>query len=331
MEILDVFIVGGGPIGLACGIECEKAGLNYIIVEKGVLTNSLFNYPHNMTFFSTSEKLEMGGIPFMSISHKPTRTEALEYYRRVAKTWKLKINLYEEVKTVSKEDGIFEITTSKSAYHTKNIILSTGFYDLPNLMKVPGEDLPKVTHYYKEPWPYIGQKIVVVGGANSAVDVALETWRKGAEVTMVLKDEGIDSNVKYWVKPDIENRIKEGSIKAFNHSTVKEILEKEVVLNTPDGEVIVENDFVLAMTGYRPNFALLDQLGVELSLDEKRQPCYDQTNQESNVKGVYLAGVVCGGLNTREFFIENSIVDAEHIVKDIVGKEGERQKEEGKR
>ncbi|SMD41700.1 thioredoxin reductase (NADPH) [Aquiflexum balticum DSM 16537] len=320
MKILDVFIVGGGPIGLACGIECEKSGLDYLIVEKGVLTNSLYNYPLNMTFFSTSEKLEMGGIPFMSIAHKPTRTEALEYYRRVAKTWKLKVRLYEEVKTLVKKDGIFEINTSKGTYQTRNIIISTGFYDLPNLMNVPGEDLPKVTHYYKEPWPYIGQKIIVVGGANSAVDVALETWRKGAEVIMVLKDEGVDPKVKYWVKPDIENRIKEGSIKAFTNSLVKEIRENEVVINTPEGEVTVENDFVLAMTGYVPNFALLNQLGVELSLDEKRQPCYDQTNQESNIPGVYLAGVVCGGLNTREFFIENSIVHAEQIVGHIVGK-----------
>ncbi|MFC0262702.1 MULTISPECIES: YpdA family putative bacillithiol disulfide reductase [Cyclobacteriaceae] len=319
-EILDVLIIGGGPIGLACGIECEKAGLNYVIVEKGVLTNSLFNYPLNMTFFSTSEKLEMGGIPFMSISHKPTRTEALEYYRRVAQTWKLKVRLYEEVKTLKKEQNLFEIITSKDTYITKNVILSTGFYDLPNLMNVPGEELPKVTHYYKEPWPYIGQKVLVVGGGNSAVDVALETWRKGAEVTMVLKDESVDPNVKYWVKPDIENRIKEGSIKAFTHSLVKEIREKEVVVNTPNGGVTIENDFVLAMTGYVPNFALLDQLGVELSLDEKRQPCYDQTNQESNVPGVYLAGVVCGGLNTREFFIENSIIHAEQIVKHILGK-----------
>ena len=321
-EILDVFIVGGGPIGLACGIECEKAGLRYLIVEKGVLTNSLYNYPLNMTFFSTSEKLEMGGIPFMSIAHKPTRTEALEYYRRVAKTWKLKVNLYEEVKTLTQKEGIFEIVTSKRNYCSKNIILSTGFYDLPNLMHVPGEDLPKVTHYYKEPWPYIGQKILVVGGGNSAVDVALETWRKGAEVTMVLKKESVDPNVKYWVRPDIENRIKEGSIKAFTHSMVKEIRENEVIITTPEGEVVVENDFVLAMTGYVPNFALLDQLGVELSLDEKRQPCYDQANQESNVPGVYLAGVVCGGLNTREFFIENSIVHAEQIVKHILSKSG---------
>jgi len=319
-EILDVLVVGAGPIGLACGIECEKAGLNYVIVEKGVLTNSLYNYPLNMTFFSTSDKLEMGGIPFMSVSHKPTRTEALEYYRRVVQKWKLNIRLYEEVKTLDKKEDIFEIVTAKGTYLTKNIIISTGFYDLPNLMNVPGEDLPKVSHYYKEPWPYIGQKIMVVGGANSAVDVALETWRKGADVTMVLKNDGIDANVKYWVKPDIENRIKEGSIKAFSNSMIKEIRETEVVITTSDGEKVIENDFVLAMTGYVPNFSLLNQLGVELSLDEKRQPCYDQTNQESNIPGVYLAGVVCGGLNTREFFIENSIVHAENIVGHILGK-----------
>lgn len=321
MKVLDVFIIGGGPIGLACGIECEKSNLNYVIVEKGVLTNSLYNYPLNMTFFSTSEKLEMGGVPFMSVAHKPTRTEALEYYRRVAAKWKLKVNLYEKVEAMKKEKDIFEIKTSKATYLANNIILATGFYDLPNLMNVPGEDLPKVSHYYKEPWPYIGQKIIVVGGGNSAVDVALETWRKGAKVTMVLKGDGVDPNVKYWVKPDIENRIKEGSIKAFTNSLVKEIKAKEVIIQTPDEEVTVENDFVLAMTGYVPNFALLDQLGVALTLDEKRQPCYDQTNQESNIPGVYLAGVVCGGLNTREFFIENSIVHAEHIVGHILEKQ----------
>lgn len=316
--MLDVLIVGGGPIGLACGIACEKAGLDYVIVEKGVLTNSLFNYPLNMTFFSTSEKLEMGGIPFMSISHKPTRTEALEYYRRVYQKWSLNVKLYEEVKTLSKTpEDHFEIITSKGIYTADNVVLATGFYDLPNLMNVPGEDLPKVSHYYKEPWPYIDQEVLVVGGANSAVDVALEIWRKGGRVTMALKGDGIDGNVKYWVKPDIENRIKEGSIKAYTNSVVKEIREKEVVLHTPEGDVTFPNDFVFAMTGYVPNFALLDQLGVELSLDEKRQPCYDPSNQESNVSGVYLAGVVCGGLNTREFFIENSIIHAEQIVNHI--------------
>ncbi|GAA0879903.1 YpdA family putative bacillithiol disulfide reductase [Algoriphagus jejuensis] len=313
----DLIIVGGGPIGLACGIEAGKAGLDYLILEKGALTNSIFNYPVNMTFFSTSDRLEMANIPFMSVGVKPTRTEALEYYRRVYSHYQLKVKLYEEVKKLEKQEDFFSIKTSKADYQSKNIVLATGFYDLPNLMDVPGEDLPKVLHYYKEPWPFINQKILVVGGANSAVDAALECWRKGAEVSMVLLRDEVDDNVKYWVRPDIMNRIKEGSIQAFKRSKVKEIREKEVVISTPDGEVTLENDWVLAMTGYKPNFGLLDQLGVKLSLDEKRQPCYDEANQESNVPGAYLAGVVCGGLNTREFFIENSIAHAASIVEEI--------------
>tara|TARA_R110002096_G_scaffold148768_2_gene309870 strand:- start:747 stop:1733 length:987 start_codon:yes stop_codon:yes gene_type:complete len=317
MKKLELLIIGAGPIGLACGIEAKKEGIDYLIIEKGVLTNSIFNYPVNMTFFSTSEKLEMADIPFMSISIKPTRPEALEYYRRIVKHYQLNINLYEKVNTLEKQEGGFLVHTSKGDYLAEKLVLATGFYDLPNTMNVPGEDLPKVSHYYKEPWPYIGQKIVVIGGGNSAVDVALETWRKGAEVTMVVMKPEIDQTVKYWVLPDIENRIKEGSIKGYYNSSIKEIREKEVVLNTPEGEVIIENDFVLAMTGYKPNFELLDQLGVKLSLDEKRQPCFDDISQESNVPGLYLAGVVCGGLNTREFFIENTISHAKAIVADI--------------
>ncbi len=321
-KIYDVLIIGGGPIGLACGIEAQKAGLDYLILEKGALTNSILNYPVNMTFFSTSDRLEMANIPFMSVGVKPTRTEALEYYRRIFFHFKLKVNFYESVQTLEKKDDLFHVKTSKGEYQSKKIVLATGFYDLPNLMNVPGEELPKVHHYYKEPWPFIAQKVLVVGGANSAVDAALETWRKGSDVTMVLIGDSVHDNVKYWVRPDIVNRIKEGSIKAFTNSKVKEIKEHEVVITTPKGDATIANDFVLAMTGYKPNFSLLDQLGVEMSLDEKRQPCYDQTNQESNVTGVYLAGVVCGGLNTREFFIENSIVHAEAIMNDIVGKLG---------
>jgi len=316
----DLLILGAGPIGLACGIEAKKAGLNYLILEKGALCNSIYNYPVNMTFFSTSERLELAGIPFMSAGAKPTRTEALEYYRRIYFLFDLKVNLYEEVKTLKKEEGIFHIHTSKGAYTSSKIILATGFYDLPNFMNVPGEELPKVLHYYKEPWPFVGQKVLVVGGANSAVDAALECWRKGAQVSMALLGDEVDENVKYWVRPDVMNRIKEGSIRAIKNSKVVEILPTEVRLATPEGEIRLPNDWVLALTGYRPNFSLLDQLGVTLSLDEKRQPCYDQTNQESNVPGVYLAGVVCGGLNTREFFIENSISHAGAIVQDILKK-----------
>jgi len=316
----DLLILGAGPIGLACGIEAKKAGLNYLILEKGALCNSIYNYPVNMTFFSTSERLELAGIPFMSAGAKPTRTEALEYYRRIYFLFDLRVNLYEEVKTLKKEAEIFHIHTSKGAYTSRKIILATGFYDLPNLMNVPGEELPNVLHYYKEPWPFVGQKVLVVGGANSAVDAALECWRKGAQVSMALLGEEVDENVKYWVRPDVMNRIKEGSIRAIKNSKVVEILPTEVLLATPEGEVRLPNDWVLALTGYRPNFGLLDQLGVTLSLDEKRQPCYDQTNQESNVPGVYLAGVVCGGLNTREFFIENSISHAAAIIQDILNK-----------
>ncbi|AGA78260.1 YpdA family putative bacillithiol disulfide reductase [Echinicola vietnamensis] len=320
MKKIDVLIVGAGPIGLACGIEAEKNELDYIILEKGTLVNSIYNYPVNMTFFSTSEKLEMGGIPFMSVNKQPTRPEALEYYRRIAKHFDLNINLYEGVKSVERQaDGAFLVYSEKETYFAEKVVLSTGFYDIPNKLNVPGEDLAKVTHYYKEPWPYIGQKVIVVGGGNSGVDVALETWRKGAEVTMVLKEPTVDQNVKYWVLPDIENRIKEGSIGAYFSSSIKEIREQEVVIDTPQGEKTLENDFVLAMTGYRPNFELLDQLGVGLTLDEKRRPCFDG-NQESNVPGLYLAGVVCGGLNTREFFIENTIVHAQAIFTDIMNK-----------
>ncbi|AWW31452.1 YpdA family putative bacillithiol disulfide reductase [Echinicola strongylocentroti] len=320
MKKIDVLIVGAGPIGLACGIEAEKNGLDYVILEKGTLVNSIFNYPVNMTFFSTSEKLEMGGVPFMSVNKQPTRHEALEYYRRIAKHFELNIHLYEAVRSVEKqESGEFLVHAEKGSYLADKVILSTGFYDIPNKLNVPGEELPKVTHYYKEPWPYIGQKVIVVGGGNSGVDVALETWRKGAEVTLVLKEPSVDQNVKYWVLPDIENRIKEGSIKAYFNSAIKEIRKDNVLIATAEGEVVLENDFVLAMTGYRPNFELLDQLGVQLTLDEKRRPCFDG-NQESNVSGLYLAGVVCGGLNTREFFIENTIVHAEAIFTDIMNK-----------
>lgn len=316
----DLLILGAGPIGLACGLAAKKAGLNYLILEKGALCNSIYNYPVNMTFFSTAERLELADIPFMSVGPKPTRTEALDYYRRIYQLFQLKVNLYESVHTLQKEGDLFSIQTSKGTYISRKIVLATGFYDLPNLMEVPGEELPKVLHYYKEPWPFVGQKVLVVGGANSAVDAALECWRKGASVSMVLLGDEVDDNVKYWVRPDIMNRIKEGAIQAYTRSRVKEIRAQEVILSTPTGDVQVPNDWVLALTGYKPNFGLLDQLGVQLSLDEKRQPCYDQTNQESNVPGVYLAGVVCGGLNTREFFIENSISHAEAIIQDILKK-----------
>ncbi len=319
-NLYDIVIIGGGPIGLACGIEAKNAGLKYLILEKGTLVNSLYNYPVNMTFFSTSERLEIGGVPFVSNSVKPTRNEALEYYRRIASSFNLTIHLFEEVKKVKNANKQFEIETSKSVYQSCNIIISTGFYDIPYLLNVKGEELPKVKHYYDDPHFYAFQKVLVVGAANSAVDAALETWRKGAEVTMVIRGDKISDRVKYWVKPDIENRIAEKSIKAYFDSTLAEIRENEVDINTSKGLVTIENDWVISMTGYQPNLDFLRKLGVSLSADDICKPDYNEENYESNVEGIYLAGVICGGMNTHRLFIENSREHAVKIIQDILRK-----------
>lgn len=314
----DVIIVGAGPIGLACGIEARKLGLDALILEKGMLVNSIYNYPQNMTFFSTSDRLEIGDVPFISHNPKPTRAEALEYYRRVTQNWKLDIHLYEGVERVQKNTTVFNVKTTKGDYQAKNIVLSTGFYDLPYMLNVPGEDLPKVSHYYKEPHPYFGMNLVVVGAANSAVDVALETYRKGAKsVTLIIREKEVGQNVKYWARPDIVNRIKEGSIQAYFESEILEIKPKTVVIQTPEKTLTLENDFVLAMTGYQPNFSLLESLGVDFHSDEFKTPIYNTTTMESSQKGVYLAGVVCGGLKTNKWFIENSRVHAAQIMQSI--------------
>lgn len=315
---LDVLIIGGGPIGLACGIEAKKAGLSYLIVEKGCLVNSLYNYPQNMTFFSTSERLEIGGVPFVSNNPKPVRAEALEYYRRIALKFELKLHLFETVEKVSKAGADFEIRTSKTEYKAKNVIVATGFYDIPNKMNIPGEDLPKVTHYYKDPHYYAFQNVLVVGASNSSVDAALETYRKGANVTMVVRGPEISERVKYWVRPDILNRIKEGSIKAYFNSNLVEISEYEAVIQTPEELITIPNDFVLALTGYMPNFNFLKNMGVNLSADEKSLPEYNPETMETNTEGLYLAGVVCGGMDTHLWFIENSRIHAGLIVKDII-------------
>jgi thioredoxin reductase (NADPH) len=313
--MLDVIIIGGGPIGLACGIEAKKKGLSYLILDKGTLVNSLYHYPMNMTFFSTSDKLEIGNIPFISHNAKPTRSEALEYYRRVASHWKLNLNLYEEVTYIHPSQNTFELTTSKTSYKAAHLIIATGFYDRPFLLGVPGEELPKVKHYYSEPHPYFGMDLVVVGAANSAVDVALETYRKGAKsVTMIIREKEIGTNVKYWARPDIVNRIEEGSIKAYFESTIVSITDNEVEFQNANGTYRIPNDFVLAMTGYEPNFEMLEQLGVDFHQDEFRTPKYNPETMETNTKGVYLAGVVCGGYKTNKWFIENSRVHAVQII-----------------
>lgn len=322
-ESVDVLVVGAGPIGLACGIEAEKAGLSYVIVDKGCLVNSLYNYPRNMTFFSTSDRLEIGEVPFISHNPKPTRAEALEYYRRVASSWQLKTRLYEEIKEVIKQNNKFHIQSSKQTYEAQHLIIATGFYDLPYLLDVPGEDLPKVKHYYDEPHPYYDMNVAIVGAANSAVDVALEIYRKGAKsVTMVVREEEINPRVKYWVRPDIDNRIKEGSIKAHFQSSITRINEHSIDVKTPEGPITLENDFVLAMTGYQPDFSFLEHVGVEIGADEFKTPIYNEETMETNVPGVYLAGVICGGLKTNTWFIENSRVHAEVIIRQISEKNG---------
>ena len=317
----DLVIIGGGPIGMNCGIEAKKAGLDYVILEKGVLVNSLYHFPTNMTFFSTSQLLEIGDVPFIAHSDKPTRKESLEYFRRVQDSWDLNIKLYTEVKGMGADaGGLYQIDTSKGAYTANAVIVATGFYDTPRMLNIPGETLPKVKHYYDDPHPYVEQKVLVIGAANSACDVALETYYKGAEVTMAIREAEIYPKVKYWIRPNIENRIKEGSIKAFFETTVKEIRECEVVLNTPEGELTLENDFVLAMTGYKPNYDLFAKLGLPLTSDGHKAPIHDPETLETPLPNVYVAGVINAGLQTSKLFIENTRVHSGMIVKSITQK-----------
>jgi thioredoxin reductase (NADPH) len=312
-----VIIIGAGPIGLACGIALKRRNIPFHIIDKGSLVHSIYKYPVNMTFFSTADRLEIGNIPFISHNVKPTRREALEYYRRVAAHFELPIQLYEKVHAIGGKQGAFTVTTDKGTYPASHVVIASGFYSDPHRMHIPGEDLPKVKHYYDEPHPYAFQKVLVIGAGNSGVDVALETFRCGSEVTMAVRDAEIKKTVKYWVKPDIENRIKDGSIKAYFNTTVVRIQEKSVTLRTPDGEITIDNDFVLAMTGYEPDFSLMKAAGVAFGDDEFRTPVYDEQTHESNQPGLYLAGVVCGGLHTSKWFIENARYHADRIAEHL--------------
>ena len=318
----DLVIIGGGPIGLACALEAKNAGLHYVVLEKGPLVNSLYHYPVNMTFFSTSERLEIGNVPFVSNNPKPTRNEALEYYRRVTTSYNLQVKLFEEVTAVSGTSPLFTITTTKADYTARFIIVATGFYGIPYQLNVPGEELPKLTHYYKDPHFYAFQKVLVVGAMNSAVDAALETFRKGAEVTMVVRGPEIGRRVKYWVRPDIDNRIKEGAIKAYFNSSIAAIRPQEVDILTPDGLVTIANDWVIAMTGYQPDLLFLRKIGIQLSDDDILKPYCSADSLETNVPGVYIAGVICGGMDTHSLFIENSRVHATQIIRHIVAGKG---------
>lgn len=320
MEVLDLIIIGAGPIGLNCALEARNKNLSYLVLEKGTLVNSIYNYPLYMRFFSTADRLEINDIPFITTSAKPGRLDALEYYTGIAKHFDLNIKLYEKVEKVEKTATLFRVKSAKGDYIAKAVIIATGFYDFPKLLDIPGEELSKVNHYYKEPFPYYNQHVAVIGASNSAVDAALESYRKGAEVSMIIRGNEISSSVKYWVKPDIENRIAEGSIAAYFNTEVVEIKDNSIVLKKEgQSEFEIENDFVLAMTGYLPDFDFLKESGISL-LDSNLKPQYNPETMETNIESLYLAGVVCGGLDTHEWFIENSRIHAKIIVENFVSK-----------
>lgn len=308
--LFDVLVIGAGPTGLACAIDAQRAGFKVVVVDKGCLCNSLFHYPSNMTFFTTPELLEIGSMPFSSPNQKPNRNEALEYYRKVAEHYQLNVLQYHTVDEVEGSDGDFTVQTTdrfgrQNPLRARKLIVATGYYDLPNYLKIPGEDLSKVQHYYREPHPYFGLKVLVIGGKNSAAIAALDLWRHGAHVTLVHRGEELHRHIKYWIKPDIENRIKNGEIAAYFSSTVEDITEDAVSLNTPAGTITLANDFVFALTGYHPDFPFLERLGVRLDADNDRCPVCDENTLESNVPGIYLAGVIVAGERTNEIFIEN--------------------------
>jgi len=317
--MLDILIIGGGPIGLACALEAKKKNLSHLILEKGTLVNSLYHYPQNMSFFSSSEKLEINEIPFISKAAKPSKQEALEYYRRIATSNKLNIKLFENVKSVSPEENHYLITSEKAKYQSKNIIVATGFYDKPNYLNVKGEELPKVSHYYNDPHYYAMQDVAVIGASNSAVDAALEIFRKGGRVSIIVRGDQIGERVKYWVRPDMINRIKEGSIDAYFNTEVHEIQNSQLKLYDKVNKQYfsIKNDNVLALTGYQPDFSFLHSMGINITDEKSKIPQYNPQTMETNLKGIYLAGVICGGMETHKWFIENSRIHAKMIIENI--------------
>ena len=323
----DVLVIGAGPTGLACAIAAQNVGCDVVVVDKGCLTNSLFNYPANMTFFTTPELLEIGNMPFSSPNQKPSRSEALEYYRKVAQHFRLDVRQYERVDKVSGQDGDFSVHTidrfeREHTHRARKLIVSTGYYDLPNQLGIPGEDLPKVAHYYNEPHPFFAQDVLVIGGKNSAAIAALDLWRHGARVTLVHRGAELHRHIKYWIKPDIENRIKNGEVAAYFNTTVADISEDTVTLQTPDGTKVLPNHFVFALTGYRPDFAFIESMGVHLDPENARCPICKPETLESNVRGLYVAGVVVAGERTNEIFIENGRFHGDLIAADLAEKLG---------
>ena len=325
IEIVDLLVIGAGPTGLACAIEAQRAGFSALLVDKGCLCNSLFHYPAHMTFFTTPELLEIGNMPFSSPNQKPNRNEALEYYRKVAEHYKLDVRQYERVERVEGVDGNFTVHTADRfgrarVYRARKLVIAIGYYDLPNYLGIPGEKLGKVKHYYHEAHPFNGLDVVVIGGKNSAAIAALELWRHGARVTLVHRGPEMHRHVKYWILPDINNRVKNGEIKAHFNSTVTRISEDDVTLSTPEGPLTIANQFVFALTGYHPDFSFIEGLGVKLDEDNDRCPMCDPATLESNVPGIYLAGVIVAGERTNEIFIENGRFHGQLIAEDLRSK-----------
>lgn len=323
-ESFDALVVGAGPTGLACGIELQNRGVKAVLIEKGCVVNSIYHYPTNMSFFTTPELLEIGEIPMTSLNDKPNRTEALKYYRKVADHFRLDVRQYEKVDRIAGEDNAFEAHTTdklgcRHVYQARKIVLATGYYDVPNMLQVPGEELDKVIHYYKEPHPYYNHDVAVIGAKNSAAIAALELYWTGARVTLIHRGAGISDRVKYWIKPNIENRIKNGEIRGYFHSRVVEILRDSIRVATPDGEITLKNDFVFALIGYRPDLEFLNATGITLEPDSLR-PRTDPETLESGRAGIYLAGVIVAGMHTNEIFIENGRFHGRLIAQSIAEK-----------
>ncbi len=323
-ESCDALVVGAGPTGLACGIELQNRGVKTVLVEKGCVVNSIYHYPTHMTFFTTPELLEIGNLPMTSLNEKPNRAEALKYYRRVADHYRLDVRQYERVDRISGSDNAFEAFTTdrlgcSHTYRARKVILATGYYDVPNRLNVPGEDLDKVLHYYKEPHPYYNHDVAVIGAKNSAAIAALELWWTGARVTLIHRGAGISDKVKYWIKPNIENRIKNGEIRGYFHSRVLEILPESIRVETPEGEISLRNDFVFALIGYRPDLEFLNAAGISIEPGTER-PRTNPETLESQRAGIYLAGVIVAGMHTNEIFIENGRFHGQLIAEDIARK-----------
>ncbi|HET7217582.1 MAG TPA: YpdA family putative bacillithiol disulfide reductase [Vicinamibacterales bacterium] len=319
----DVIVIGAGPVGLACAIEANREDLSSHIIEKGSLVNSIVGYPAQMEFFSTPELIEIGGYPFPVQGYKPTREEAVEYYRGVAQRESLDISLYERVLEVRGGRGDFTVVTDKGSHAARHIVVSTGFFDQPNALNVPGEHLAKVTHYYREPYPYVRQKVAIIGAKNSAAKAALDCYRHGAEVSLIVRAATLSDKIKYWIRPDLENRIKEGSIHAFFNTAIDQIRKASIVLRTPEGLREIANDWVLAMTGYHPDYSFLEGLGLTFADDGFKTPVYDDATFETTRPGVYVAGTVCGGYQTSRWFIENGRFHARQIMHHIAGRRAE--------